>query len=236
MTRFPEQRIAVVALIGGLCGATVGAQSTQPGPPSHDETPVEQLDERGLLAGPKVPQAAYEQASRFLGARRPPKVPLRQWFRVLERLDLSELQKAEIDAIRQGFQGARRDHDRANGQRIGELRRLIQQAREAGEEPPLGPQQELTRLTSHGPHAADYQQRIWMRLDESQQELMRADLKRIRKRIAERRALDRDRMMRDPNGRIDQHKKTLPTGDQADEVKQGSAGPGRGSEVISTES
>lgn len=225
MTRSLEQRIVVVALIGGLCGGTVGAQSTQPGPPLHDETPVEQPGERGLLAGPKVPQAAYEQASRFLGARRQPQVPLRQWFRVLERLDLSELQKAEIDAIRQDFQGARRAHERVNGQRIGELRRLIHQAREADEEPPLGLQQELARLTSLGPHAADYQQRIWMRLDESQQEQMRADLKRIRKRIAERRTMDRDRMMRDPKRSIDQHKKTLPTGDQADEVKQGPRGP-----------
>ncbi|MCH8152863.1 MAG: hypothetical protein IH830_10895 [Planctomycetes bacterium] len=225
MTRFLEQRIVVVALIGGLCGATVWAQSPQPGPPSHDETPVEEPGERGLLAGPKVPLAAYEQANRFLGARRQPKVPLRQWFRVLERLDLSELQEAEIDAIRQDFQGARRAHDRADGQRISELRQLIHQAREAGEEPPLGPQQELTRLTTLGPHAADYQQRIWMRLDESQQAQMRADLKRIRKRIAERRALDRDRMMRDPKRSIDQHKKTLPTGDQADEVKQGRRGP-----------
>ncbi len=233
MTRFLEQRIVVVALIGGLCGATVGAQSTQPGPPSHAETPVEHPGERGLLAGPKVPQDAYEQASRFLGARRQPKVPLRQWFRVLERLDLSEFQKAEIDAIRQDLQGARRAYERANGQPIGELRRLIQQAREAGEEPPLGPRQELARLTSLGPHAADYQQRIWMRLNESQQEQMRADLKRIRKHIAERRALDRDRMMRDQNRRIDQSKKTLPTGDQADEMKQGSAEPGRGSEMIS---
>ncbi len=83
MTRFLEQRIVVVALIGGLCGGTVGAQSTQPGPPLHDETPVEQPGERGLLAGPKVPQAAYEQASRFLGACRQVKVSLRQWFRVL---------------------------------------------------------------------------------------------------------------------------------------------------------
>ncbi len=225
MTRIVEERIVVVALIGGLCGATVGAQSTQPGPPSHDETPVEQPGERGLLAGPMVPQDAYEQASRFLGARRQLKVPLRQWFRVLERLDLSELQKAEIDVIRKDFQEARRVHDRANGQRIGVLRGLIQQAREAGEEPPMGPQQELTRLTSLGPHAADYQQRIWMRLNESQQEQMRADLKRIRKRIAEPRALDRDRMMRDPERRIDRHKKNLPTGDQSDEVKQGRRGP-----------
>ena len=47
MTRSPEQRIVVVALIGGLCRATVGAQSTQPGPPSLDETPAEQPGERG---------------------------------------------------------------------------------------------------------------------------------------------------------------------------------------------
>ncbi len=47
MTRFLEQRIVVVALIVGLCGAALGAQSTQPGPPSHDQTPVEQPGERG---------------------------------------------------------------------------------------------------------------------------------------------------------------------------------------------
>ncbi len=134
----------------------------------------------GLLAGPAVTDVADdERDARFgiaAGDRRKRDVSPRQWFVVLDRLDLSRLQRTDVKTLRREFQQARRSHLDEYGTRLRELRRTVRAAREAGEKPSLEVLLELDHLEAFTPRVEELQLRIWALLDDDQQQRMRVAL------------------------------------------------------------
>ncbi len=132
----------------------------------------------------------------------------RQWFDLLEELELNRVQRGEVETIWSELREASREFRRLHGANLKEVRQKLRTIREAGSLPPLELREEFERLMSLIPELPAYQQRAWDLLTPVQQEQFRRRLAALRKAMAReqaeqsrgRRADDRRRQTRRPPG------------------------------------
>lgn len=190
--------LAIVAIFA--LSARAGAQTTQSDktdPPETQKTEATADDggaEADVLAGPAVVEQADDRtAPLFASSNRRDGRPLDVgvWRRMLRRLDLDEEQRESIAAVVVEYQRANRQHQRANGERIGELRRLIREAGESDRRDAAAENEErraeLAKLVALAPDARAYQIRSWELLNAQQQEQMRAQIHELREQAMQRR-------------------------------------------------
>ena len=164
------------------------AQTTRPArqidSPPRLETPAPEH----LLAGPKVTDESGSGPESFAGrrVRRPPRVRARQWFDLLEELELNRRQRREVQNIWGEFREAYREFQTLHGANLDQVRQELRRIREAGSFAPLELREEFERLMSLIPAWPAYQQRAWNLLTPAQQEQFRRRLAVIREAIARR--------------------------------------------------
>ncbi len=168
------------------------AQTTRPARQIDSPPRLETPDPEHLLAGPKVPDddESGSGPESFAGrrVRRPPTVRGRQWFDLLEELELNRVQRGEVESIWSELRMASREFRRLHGANLNEVRQELRGIREAGGFPSLELREQFQRLTSLIPELPAYQRRAWDRLTSGQQEQFRRRLAAIRKAMARQQA------------------------------------------------
>ncbi|MHC4082058.1 MAG: hypothetical protein ACYS15_18270 [Planctomycetota bacterium] len=146
------------------------AQTSRPIAPAATQ-PADEQWPSGFLAGPRVSDDGDDSNAPFGGRHRGQRaVPAREWFRVLDGLQLGPQQQAEINRIRR------------------ELRRATLAYRKARRETEDGQKPQAGGSAVAAPDVHAFQRSIWALLDETQQATMRAELAEVRKRVDRRHA------------------------------------------------
>jgi hypothetical protein len=149
-----------------------------------------------LLAGPRVTaQAATDRASVFNASARPRPASIgpRRWLRLLKQVDLDAEQRVAIQGIVADFRQATEAFRDEHGDRLDTLRSEASAARKTGVVPPEARRRELSELYEKRPKGADYLKRIWVLLDERQQQQVRELLAEARQARAEQKRNDSKR-------------------------------------------
>jgi hypothetical protein len=141
------------------------AQTSRPDAPVATK-PSDAQRPSGILAGPRVSDETDNAGAAFGGGQRGQRsVPAREWFRVLDELQLEPQQHAEINRIRR------------------ELRRAMGAYRKARREAEDGRKPQAGGPAAVAPEVGTFQRRIWVLLNETQQATMRVELAEVRRRI-----------------------------------------------------
>ncbi len=169
----------VVALASLLAPAPQPPPAGQAGPPPAENAPG------GLLAGPKVPHVDEQAGPRgprgpaapgaggMGGRRREPAVNPRQWFAILQKIELAPAQREAAEQARRELRQATESFNDAHGSRLRELSAKASATRPPGEDLSEEERREFRELRDLRPRPDEYMMRIWRLLDENQQEEMR---------------------------------------------------------------
>ncbi len=181
--------------------ASLLAPAPEPPPAGPATPPPVENAPGGLLAGPKVPKVDEPGGPRGLrgpgaqggpgemgGRRRQPVVNPRQWFAILDKIELAPEQREGADHARRELRQAMESFDEAHGPRLRELSAKASATRPPGEGLSDEERREFRELRDLRPRADEYMMRVWRLLDENQQEEMRRLLAEAAK---DRRARDR---------------------------------------------
>jgi hypothetical protein len=107
------------------------------------------------------------------GRRREPMVNPRQWFALLDKIELAPQQRERADLVRGELRQAMQSFEEAHGARHRELSAKSSATRPPGEDLSDEERREFRELRDLRPRADEYMMRIWRLLDENQQEQMR---------------------------------------------------------------
>ncbi len=189
---------------GPLLVALASLLALAPDPPPEGPRPPGPPPETapgGLLAGPKVPHvdeqagprgprgpAAPGVAGGMGGRRRESAVNPRQWFAMLDRIELAPEQREGAMHARRELRQAMDSFEEAHGSRLRELSAKASATRPPGDDLSEDERREFRELRDLRPRADEYMMRIWRLLDENQQEELRRLLAEAAK---DRRARDR---------------------------------------------
>lgn len=152
-------------------------------------------DDGGLLAGPKVDEEpAAPDNPAFAGEdkmRQSVEIPALRWFMVVNELELSDEQSADVKNIASEYQDALRTFRKDHAEELSQLQARMRESRASGNfDPKL--RDAYRQVQDQAPAAEPFQDRIYKLLDEQQQADLRERLETLRTEIAERRAKERE--------------------------------------------